>query len=261
MCNQHFIRRNNLFWTLLWKYLYSSGPNSLPFYTSFCLGSGKKKFRDGIQTQNEPWFNLLEQEYQPSVPSVFEYDYENAYRGGSCIKFNGNVNKLRLVVSDFLCDQNIVVSFVYKRTTPDIRVRLILNIVDEENDKHLHVTCGEYNENSVQTNLGHIGEKILTPLRRNDLRHIIIGLSQRQEKVFPSYKPINGWETSYFYIKFQENVKNCHITDVGISINKGNWNTIYDSALLGAVHIHNGISNDERLNIPIDSIITENDFS
>lgn len=39
-CNHQFLARNNRFWGMLWKYLYSRGPNTLPFYTSFCIGSG-----------------------------------------------------------------------------------------------------------------------------------------------------------------------------------------------------------------------------
>lgn len=34
--NRKFLERNTRFWKLLWTYLYSRGPNTLPFYTSFC---------------------------------------------------------------------------------------------------------------------------------------------------------------------------------------------------------------------------------
>lgn len=75
-CNYRFLARNNRFWGLLWKYLYSRGPNTLPFYTSFCMGSGKRQYRDGLAISNKAWFNLMEQEYQPSVPSLFQYHFD-----------------------------------------------------------------------------------------------------------------------------------------------------------------------------------------
>lgn len=240
VCNSHFIRRNNQFWSLLWKYLYSSGPKTLPFYTSFCLGSGKRKFRDGIESENSPWFNLMEQEYQPSVPVEFNYHFDEAYRGGSCIRFMKNINGLRLFVTDFDCDQDIIISYVFKRSTPQIHVQFILNIV--KNDKqYLRATCGDLV--NLKEEEDPVAQKHFYPLRGNNLRTVIIGLSERQEKLFASSQPINGWEARYFNLKFNVFEK-CRIVDLGLSIEHRHW-TQGDEVLLGAVHIHEGIKYDD----------------
>lgn len=254
--NHHFMQRNHLFWTLLWNYFYSSGPKNLPFYTSFCLGSGKLKFRDGILTQNEPWFNIMEQEYQPSVPSVYKYDFDDAYRGGCCLRFLGNVNKLRLFVSDFRCDRDIVVSYVFKRSSPHIRTNLILKIIDASRSRHLIVYCGN---DSATSSIA--GEKRVFPMNYTALDRVIIGLGERQERILPTHRPINDWYSRYFYLKFNRDAKSSRIVDVGVSVVKdGGW-TDDDFLKLGAVHIHAGNTDDERIAISNDSQISARDFT
>lgn len=253
--NHHFMQRNHLFWTLLWNYFYSSGPKALPFYTSFCLGSGRLKFRDGILTQSEPWFNIMEQEYQPSVPSVYEYYFGDAFRGGCCLRFRGNVNKLRLFVSDFRCADDMIVSYVFKRSSPHIRINLILKIVDHRNESHLIVHCGNDGEASSAA-----GEKHILPIAHIALERVIIGLSERQERILPSYRPINDWHSRYFYIKFDRNISNARVVDVGVSVVKdGGW-ADDDFVQLGALHIHAGISDDQRIALSNNYFVNRHDF-
>lgn len=253
--NQHFMRRNNLFWTLLWKFFYSRGPSTLPFYTSFCMGSGRLKFHDGILTQNEPWFNIMEQEYQPSVPSVYEHCFDDAFRGGSCLRFRGNVNKLRLFVSDFSCERDIVVSYVFKRSSSRIRMNLILKIVDGSSTGYMIVHCGNDAEASSVA-----GEKRVLPLIYNVQSRVVNSLGERQERILPSHRPINDWYSRYFYLKF-DTVKSSRIVDVGVSIVKdGGWDDS-DFLKLGAVHIHAGVSDDERIALSNDSQINIYDFT
>lgn len=247
--NNKFIARNNRFWALLWKYLYSRGPNTLPFYTSFCMGSGKRQFRDGLAISNETWFNLMEQEYQPSVPSLFEYHFDEAYRGGSCIKFNETVQNARLFVTDFTCQNDIVLSYVYKRSDPKINVTLILNVENGEGDKNILVFCncdGSVEHERSQKRC----EQFLSPIGRYPLRTLLRGLSIRDEKTFPSTAaPVNGWETRYFYLKFDKSAQLSRIVDIGVSVFNDRWDN-HDTVLLGALHVHNGIENDDRLQQP-----------
>lgn len=224
----------------------------MPFYTSFCLGSGKRKFRDGIESENSAWFNLMEQEYQPSVPVEFNYYFDEAYRGGSCIRFMKNISGLRLFVTDFDCDQNIIVSYVFKRSTPQIHVQFILNILKND-QQYLRATCGDFiNLEKKEEEEDSIARKHFYPLRGNNLRTVIIGLSERQEKLFASSQPINGWEARYFNLKFNVFEK-CRIVDLGLSIEHRHW-TQGDEVLLGAVHIHEGIGDDDSLSIPLELV-------
>lgn len=253
--NERFLERNNRFWSLLWRYFFTRGPNTLPFYTSFCLGSGKRQFRSGLRISNKPWFNLMEQQYQPSVPSSFEYQYDDAYHGGSCIKFNRAVRNVRLFATDFECINNLVVSFVFKRTDPQIEILLVLNLQNQNGDKTLLICCKSDGRDHLNADRTATNEKfIIRPLHGQLLKYTMIGLSNRNEKIFPSSnRPINGWETRYYYLNFDEMAKYGHLIDIGITIDKNRW-LRSDSVLLGALHIHSGIEEERYITEHLDSI-------
>lgn len=259
--NQRFLERNTRFWALLWKDLYSRGPNTLPFYTSFCLGSGKKKYRDGLQIAHNPWFNLTEQQYQPSVPSVFEYQFDEAYHGGSCIKFTNKVNNIRLFTTDFSCENNLIAAYVFKRTDPEIKVQLVLNVQNDIGDSSMLIYCDsdERDEPNIKIEPG---KRFLNPLKANVLKYTIVGLSNRHEKIFPSSnRPILGWKTKYFYLNFDEVAKFGRVIDIGISINKHHWNEESDCVLLGALQIHSGIEDGGHITRNMDVISFDKDDS
>lgn len=263
--NERFLERNTRFWSLLWRYFFTSGPNSLPFYTSFCLGSGKRQFRSGLRISSKSWFNLTEQQYQPSVPSSFEYQYDEAYHGGSCIKFSRTVRNARLFATDFECINNLVVSFVFKRSDPQIEIQLVLNVQNQNGDENLLVYCqsdgrDHLNSNRPMTAGTTTTNKrfVLRPLSGQLLKYTVIGLSNRNEKIFPSSnRPINGWETRYYYLNFDEMAKYGHLIDIGITIDKNRW-LRNDSVLLGALHIHFGIEEERYITEHLDEISFDN---
>ena len=252
--NAKFLERNTRFWSLLWMHLYSRGPNTLPFYTSFCIGSGIKLYRNGLQISNEPWFNLIEQQYQPSVPSKFEYQFEEAYHGGSCLKFGKGVSNIRLFATDFSLRDNLIVSFVFKRSDPEIDMQLMLNVQNEGGNQSLLVYCNSDIRDKSNT-ISKPNATTVNPLKRNLLKYAVVGLSNRHEKIFPSSnRAVNGWETRYYYLSFDEMAKHGRVVDIGITIDKpGNW-TGNDSVLLGALHIHNGIKDEERITAELGTI-------
>ncbi|XP_065365249.1 cytosolic endo-beta-N-acetylglucosaminidase isoform X2 [Calliphora vicina] len=47
--NEAFLMRNEKFWWLLWEHLATHPYITMPFYTDFCLGSGKKTYLHGLQ--------------------------------------------------------------------------------------------------------------------------------------------------------------------------------------------------------------------
>lgn len=245
--NIKFLERNTRFWTQLWNHLYLRGPNTLPFYTTFCLGSGKKLYHDGVEiVGSKPWFNLMKQQFQPSVPSSYVYNFEESYDGGSCIQFVQPVHNVRLFVTDFPCQDNLVASFVFKRSSPEMSVQLVLFVESEDGDKNLLIYCDGDMQN-VTNVLIRPHERIVNPLRSNQLKYTIAGLTNRNDKIFPNRnRPINGWETRYFYLNFDDIAKHGRITDIGITINKNGWDET-DSLLLGALHIHSGIRDDQTL--------------
>lgn len=244
-CNYKFLARNNRFWGMLWKYLYTRGPSTLPFYTSFCLGSGKRQYRDGLIISNQAFFSLIEMEFQPSVP-VFQHHFDEAFRGGSCIRFDNNsIHNARLFVTDFACKDDIVLSYVYKRSDPNINVTLILNVENDTGNKNIFVYCNS--DGNVVHETKRPCEHSVEPVTRYGLRTLLRGLSLRDEKTFPSIAaPVNGWETRYFYLKFDETAQSGRIVDIGITVHRDHWDG-NESVLLGALHVHNGIENSERV--------------
>lgn len=198
-CNQHFISRNNKFWDLLWKHFYSRGPKTLPFYTSFCLGSGKRKFRDGLETNSLTWFNLMEHEIQPLLPgpNTYEHFFDDSFRGGSCLKFNSNVTNVRLFTTDFNCDNDIIVSYAFKRTSHLMHMNLVLNVC--HTPRPFYAVCGDFLAENDGEATDEEDVKLIESLCGSELQRVVIGLSQRQEKVFPTLRPVGGWEIKWVH--------------------------------------------------------------
>lgn len=192
ICNKHFIERNDRFWELLWKYLLTTGPKVLPFYTSFCLGSGKHQYRDGLLSLNRPWFNLSLQSFQPSVPSTSYLRFFNdSYGGGSCLKVLPTSEPKRLYATEFSCQKDIILAYSFKRFNPNDEFELLLNLRDEISGTYCQLICGD-NENIYEDLVP--GRRWCSLLKGIDLRKTLIHLSTKQERVLPSASPINGWE-------------------------------------------------------------------
>lgn len=216
-----------------------------PFYTSFCLGSGKRKYRNGIIDLNEPWMNLREQEYQPTIPFKLEYQFDDAYHGGSCVIFRSPIQNLRLFASYFPCDANLVVSYAFKRNDPNIRLRLILNVQDINENSYVLLNCDSepFDDQSTKQPF----ERNLKPITSKSLRYVCIGLNERQEKTLPSSeRTSNNWEIRYFYLTFAESAKWSRIVDIGITATSPHWKD-HDFLLLGAMHIHSGVRDDDHI--------------
>lgn len=251
---QQFLVRDKLLWMLLWRYLYTSGPTTLPFYTSFCMGSGRLKF-DGGNPTAKPWFNLTEQQYQPSVSTVYEYNLDDGFRGGMCLDFRRIANHLRLFVTYFDCEHDIIVSYAYRSSSPNIYFDLILKIVNNDG-RNLIVKCGD--DSAAQSDPV---QKSVPLLNETNLNRVIDGLNGRKESVLSCGQSEHGdWLTRFYYLKFHPDVKSSRIVDVGVSIAcKDEWSKDY-SIKLGALHIHSGIVDDEVVDIATEAQIHSQDF-
>lgn len=192
ICNTHFIERNDLFWELLWKHLLTTGPKLMPFYTSFCLGSGKQKYREGLLSHTRPWYNLSHQSWQPSVPSKSHLRFFNdSFSGGSCLKVLPSTEPKRLFAVDFTCQNDIILAYSFKRFDNNDEFQVLLNLKDEMSENCCQLFCGG-NENSFGELVP--GQRWCSLLKGIDLRKILIHLSTKQERELPSVTPINGWE-------------------------------------------------------------------
>lgn len=122
-----------------------------------------------------------------------EHHFEDAFHGGSCIQITTDVTNLRLYVTDFSCDSDIVVSYAFKRTSHLVQMNLILN-VHMGDDEQFYAVCGGHSSESTLDREEGANYKFYEPLSGADLQEVIIELSERQERIFATVKPVNGWE-------------------------------------------------------------------
>lgn len=210
LCNDTFLHRNDIFWALLWRYFYTTGPKILPFYTSFCIGSGKRLNHDGFLHSNETWFNLSEQQWQPSIPSLkCERYFEDSFNGGSCLKILPTSTNIRLFVTEFSLENGIIFSYAFKgnsRLSTDIDLAFIFNatIIDAERKHMTSMENNNYqlicnaNENNTDFGDKNYPRKMFNPLNGDKLKQTLIRLSERNEKILPTNATAeNGWEIRY----------------------------------------------------------------
>lgn len=187
-CNEMFIEKNDKFWNLLWQHLNTRGPTEMPFFTSFCIGSGKIKNRLG-RFQRKSWFHLGRQEFQPSVPSALSRYFDNALDGGSSLKISEHPNLCsRLFVCDFKCNRDLIVAYAFKRNRQSVDLELVLHFYDNLTEKSVRVVCGD---NEL---FDEFGLKNIIKLDGNDVKNITINLGNKKERHLPGSDLINGWE-------------------------------------------------------------------
>lgn len=192
VCNNMFIDRNNRFWAKLWKFFYTAGPNELPFYSTFCLGSGRNRYHYGTLVQpSVTWFNLAEQSLQPSVPvGMIQRSFDEAYNGGSSIKVLRTEKPKRLFVTDFDCSNDIIMSYAYKAVVVDEDLSILLAIVDDFSGRTCILECGNGN---TKLNTKHIKCKLL---KRQNRQKVLNWIGERNETIMPTDSN-NGWQIRF----------------------------------------------------------------
>lgn len=105
----------------------SSTISSLPFETCFNTGHGRRKFVGGIQTSSNDWHNMSDQDVLPTWQFALEgsssisasYDFNDAYNGGSSVKFNGMItggapSVIKLYKTNLTITTETVLELTYK---------------------------------------------------------------------------------------------------------------------------------------------------
>lgn len=177
--NTRFLERDRQLWGSLWPFLVVYGPNRLPFYTSFCIGSGKFSNRLGMRVKRKSWFDLRKQELQPCNPSI-ERCFDDSFDGGSCLSFGkaDGVKSHLLFECDFDIVRDVLVSIAYKRNHHSIDINLDLLLKPSATQKRFRWTLvpKHYsNDNAV-------------------VRELIDNLQKRGDRHLPYVNSINGWE-------------------------------------------------------------------
>lgn len=235
VCNRHFIDRNNRFWALLWPSLYTRPYFRLPFYSSFCLGSGKQRYINGVLCQPvRSWWKLNRQALQPSVPQQhIDYNFDDSFDGGCSLKIlpGADLVPRRLFVVDWPIDDGLIVAYAFKAIVPVEDVSLWLK-VQTSNGKILLFECGS-DENTFSHQIE--GHRRLFPLKATDLTTVMTYFEIENDKCL-SVTARNGWFVRYYYVSIEASEAAARVTDIGVGTRHGM------GVYLGAVQVHCGNS-------------------
>jgi endo-beta-N-acetylglucosaminidase D len=223
LCNKRFIEKNDMFWKLLWPHMCTNAIQSLPFYTTFCVGSGKFENRLGRMVHYGSWFNLSKQELQISIPgdrhrvaryfegkifhqfyvhNVNSLNFSDCFDGGSCLKLPFDSRRpisQRLFVTDFNCSHDLLIAYAIKRETQTIDMELILHLTDKATEKNAKILCNGNNISPVVDNNQEVGQQVIRiqALDKQNAREITVHVQQRRERHLPGFDFINDWEIRY----------------------------------------------------------------
>ncbi|XP_055610935.1 cytosolic endo-beta-N-acetylglucosaminidase isoform X2 [Uranotaenia lowii] len=242
-CNVRFLKLNDRFWNLLWRYFFVRGPEQLPFYTSFCLGSGKLRKRLG-KLKDQSWFNLSRQGFQPTVPytppkefdrdhhgpNYWTHSFDTALDGGSCLKLQEPHPDCRLFACNFPCAGDLVVAYAFQRSNENVDVELLLKAYSIRYHDSLKVVCGSEQCHVSDRN----NEMKALPLDSKDFE-VLSDL--KVELKLPAMASINEWEIRYYYISFELIRHPMAIVDIGVQFHP---NEPSDYVLLGAISLQAG---------------------
>lgn len=199
--NAVFLQRNDQFYASLWQHLYTSGPSALPFYSSFCLGSGQKRFSNGRLTSTDSWFNLCNQQPQLSVPmrpNFLRHCFQDAFEGGSCVEILGASLSLplRLFCTEFACENDLIIAYTMKRSSDHVDLELLLSVRQPETDARCRIVCGseQFVRRDPTAWPGHYAFRALRPPQTEEMLRF---LGQTNEKFIPYHIEGCDWEIRY----------------------------------------------------------------
>lgn len=189
----------------MYDYFYLFGPKTLPFVSSFCIGSGKRFYRMGREVKRD-WFNLKLQSIATTTPAregFFSFHYDDAFDAGSSLSLD-TTELIRIFVCELPCHYDIIFSYTFKRQSDINNVQVNLNLYDVRRQVDGQLVC----DGSSGTN-----PFAIACLAEDDVRTIAVFLANSRQTFVPSL--INGWETRYYLLKFNPSAK-VLITDVGV---------------------------------------------
>ena len=251
--NDAFLLRNEKFWWLLWEHLATHPYNALPFYSDFCMGSGKKTYLHGLPkaltktsdvtkveeegdkaNESEGFFNLSRQSLQPSVPlhNIATRCYDDAFNGGSCLRISQCDQSFRLFATDLKITRGgIVVGYALKLDPRNGEFDCILRICTGNNARDCYIFLGDYYDSiSIQR-----GRCYISPFKSqyNDLLNGLPDCGQIPKEMSIYENQANGWRVRYYVLQIDTPIQ---IKDVGVLYRR--TPDAQDTAYFGAVYIN-----------------------
>lgn len=155
--NDAFLARNERWWSRLWEWLGTHPYCQLPFYTDFCVGSGRGNYVCGSrQAASRPFFNLARQALQPSVPlgENAQRSFDTAYAGGCALRVENFEHAFRLFLTQFEIPLGVLLlGYAYRMDADPAggASEHSLNVVLRcstlrHSEQELSLFCGQYNE-------------------------------------------------------------------------------------------------------------------
>ncbi|KAH8354662.1 hypothetical protein KR084_001203 [Drosophila pseudotakahashii] len=209
--NSAFLARNEAWWSRIWPTLATHPYRRLPFFTDFCVGSGRANYDRGFRTSgedSEAFFNLTRQSLQPSVPLDRNalHHFAEAFSGGSSLLVTNYERAFRLFVTDFELTRGVLLlGYAYKIHGADVaasNVDLVVRLTAlNRNDSELYLFCGDYRGDIVAPQRCY-----LSPLK-NRLSRVHAKMPQDSGSLAA------GWQVRYYLVKFDGPVR---VQDIGI---------------------------------------------
>lgn len=156
--NDAFLARNERWWSRLWEWLGTHPYCQLPFYTDFCVGSGRGNYVCGSrQAASRPFFNLARQALQPSVPlgEFAQHSFDTAYAGGSALRVENYELAFRLFLTQFEIPLGVLLlSYAYRMDADAQQEDALQHSLDvvlrcstlRHSEQDLFLFCGQYSE-------------------------------------------------------------------------------------------------------------------
>ncbi|KPU75473.1 uncharacterized protein Dana_GF22338, isoform B [Drosophila ananassae] len=249
--NDAFLARNEAWWARIWPTLATHSYRSLPFYTDFCVGSGKATFERGVQAaRNSAFFNLNRQSLQPSVPLDRNavHNFATAYSGGSCLTVINYERAFRLFVTDFeLLRGVLLLAYAFKNQGGEADLDVVARVTpwqaNSQDDQFLDVFCGDYPGGPVVTS------------RRCYLCPLEDRLPLKQHLQLPQNPRAvgGGWQVRYYLAKFDGPVR---VQDIGIKSQRRQDSKA--DTHLGAIYVNEfsieayaAVQSSSKLDVPV----------
>lgn len=267
--NEAFLMRNEKFWWLLWEHLATHPYLSLPFYTDFCLGSGKQTYVSGlpqadtVHDKTDPavssiatasennfksrFFNLSRQSLQPSVPlhDLATRYYDDAFNGGSCLRIQQFDLSFRLFCCDFRMPRGgLVFAYAYKLDPKDGEFDCVVRFCTGNNARDCYLFMGDYYDTATVQR----GRCYISPFNPKHNEVLVGPLDCPQIPKDMAFNDLqaNGWRVRYYVVQFDGPVQ---VKDIGVLYRR--TQDAKDTAYLGAVYINEFDAN--QYNFPADS--------
>ncbi|XP_030379694.1 cytosolic endo-beta-N-acetylglucosaminidase-like [Scaptodrosophila lebanonensis] len=221
-----FLKHNDHCWWRLWEYLGTRPYCKMPFYTNFCVGSGRVSYQHGFKLLNSRGSsNLNVQSLQPSVPlsGNAEYCFKEVFAGGNSLRITNYDHAFRLFLTEFCLPQGVMVlGYAYKApdgATLDVIMRFCAS---RGHDRDLYLFCGNYTQHTIAGGRCNIAP--LSVARARKFEHSEIpGVESAVA---------NGWRTRYFLVQFDGSMI---LKEIGVKCCR----TMPDKAdtILGAIYL------------------------